>query len=286
MTWQHTAMTPTAQPATPEQTAAQQPTPPQATIKHAAPEQMAPKQATPQQTTPQQPLPVPLAQVAAPPARRETTQRTLPERMAPQAPSAPTASITLPMAPMVMQPPALNPAAPAKGDKTLAPLFSDGAPAASQPWHASAWQIGSPPDPLQAPPTDLPAATLRQIAQVLQNQPGRPVELSLNPEELGRLRLSITTTDQGVTVNILAERSETLDLLRRNIDLLGQELRQIGYDSVAFSFGGGQSAPDQDTEGSSNSSAPTPLDTPVEIALEPSAQPARIAAQSGVDIRL
>jgi flagellar hook-length control protein FliK len=83
---------------------------------------------------------------------------------------------------------------------------------------------------------DLPAYITRQIADVIQYLPNKPVEISLNPEELGRLRLAMSATESGLVVNVAAERPETLDLLRRQITLLDQELQALGYEDVSFSF--------------------------------------------------
>jgi flagellar hook-length control protein FliK len=77
-----------------------------------------------------------------------------------------------------------------------------------------------------------------QIAEAARQALHRPVELSLNPEELGRVRLSLLPGDGTMTVSIIAERGETLDLMRRHIDVLAQDFRQIGYDNIKFSFGG------------------------------------------------
>ena len=65
----------------------------------------------------------------------------------------------------------------------------------------------------------------------------RPVDVHLNPEELGKVRISMVIIDSAITMNILAERPETLDLIRRHIDQLAQELRLIGYGTIGFSFG-------------------------------------------------
>lgn len=65
----------------------------------------------------------------------------------------------------------------------------------------------------------------------------RVIDLMLNPEELGKVRLSLSQSDAGLSVSVLAERPETLDLLRRNIDLLAREFLDIGYQSAEFSFG-------------------------------------------------
>ena len=54
------------------------------------------------------------------------------------------------------------------------------------------------------------------------------VEVKLSPEELGRVRLSMTTAETGMTVLVTAERPETLDLIRRNIDLFAADLERTG----------------------------------------------------------
>jgi flagellar hook-length control protein FliK len=76
-----------------------------------------------------------------------------------------------------------------------------------------------------------------QAVEVIIRQPGKPVEITLNPEELGRVRMALTTTESGVTVVITSERPETLDLMRRHIDQLAQEFLRLGYENTAFEFG-------------------------------------------------
>lgn len=76
-----------------------------------------------------------------------------------------------------------------------------------------------------------------QIALALAQQPGKPIEIALNPEELGRVKLSLSAADGAISLTILAERPETHDLLRRHIDVLAQEFRSLGYTDITFSFG-------------------------------------------------
>jgi len=91
---------------------------------------------------------------------------------------------------------------------------------------------------LQRPET--PAMIARQIAEALQKLPDRPVEISLNPKELGRVRMNISAVEAGITVSVVAERPETLDLMRRNIDQLAREFEIIGYSDINFSFSQGE----------------------------------------------
>jgi flagellar hook-length control protein FliK len=87
----------------------------------------------------------------------------------------------------------------------------------------------------------MPPEVARQVANqmasaVVQNN-GKTTEISLNPAELGRVRLSLTAVDGSLTLVVLADRPETQDLLRRHIDVLAQEFRALGYDTLSFSFG-------------------------------------------------
>jgi hypothetical protein len=75
-----------------------------------------------------------------------------------------------------------------------------------------------------------------QIAEVLRASGNRAVELRLQPEELGRVSLTMSQEGGQLHVTLAAERPETLDLMRRHIDLLGEELRRLGHGAVQFSF--------------------------------------------------
>ena len=67
--------------------------------------------------------------------------------------------------------------------------------------------------------------------------PGQ-VDLTLNPAELGRVRLSMAPGEAGLVVTIHADRPETLDLMRRHSEELMQEFRQAGFERAELSFGG------------------------------------------------
>lgn len=92
-------------------------------------------------------------------------------------------------------------------------------------------------------PTSDGAATARQIAAQIATGAARgadrPVEVVLNPAELGRVRLSMTASDGMMIVSITADRAETLDLMRRHSDTLAQEFQDIGYEGTKFEFGKG-----------------------------------------------
>ena len=60
--------------------------------------------------------------------------------------------------------------------------------------------------------------------------------ITLRPEELGRVRLSVAVSETGVIVSILSERTKTLDLMRRNIDQLQWDFQTLGFGTADFSF--------------------------------------------------
>ncbi|PWG17114.1 hypothetical protein DFK10_08725 [Salibaculum griseiflavum] len=83
-----------------------------------------------------------------------------------------------------------------------------------------------------------PAQIAHQIAVGVSVAQGGQTELRLNPEELGRVRLSLSGSEGGLVVAIAAERPETADLLRRHIDSLAREFEALGYADVDFRFEG------------------------------------------------
>lgn len=103
------------------------------------------------------------------------------------------------------------------------------------------------PDTSAAPPATRTnaAPVMAQVAAALPdiapNTPG--FELALDPVELGSVKFRLVATDLGATLFIQAERGETLDLMRRNIASLQQELQDLGYRDVSFSFGTGSDRP-------------------------------------------
>ncbi|WP_169583119.1 flagellar hook-length control protein FliK [Rhodobacter capsulatus] len=82
-----------------------------------------------------------------------------------------------------------------------------------------------------------PHAIAHQMSQALADAGNRTVELTLSPEELGKVRMTLTSNDGAITVTVQAERPETLDLMRRNIDSLARDFRDMGYSNVGFDFG-------------------------------------------------
>jgi flagellar hook-length control protein FliK len=144
---------------------------------------------------------------------------------------------------------------------------------------------GQPPAPHTTPAPS--AITVgQQIVAAIAQFPDRPVELTLAPEELGKVSLTLASQDSGMSVHVRADRPETLDLMRRHIDQLARDFRDLGLGDVAFSFSGGQRDPGPGRQ--------VP-DTPVRVGPEPAAllpasathTPRRAApSDAGLDLRL
>jgi flagellar hook-length control protein FliK len=136
---------------------------------------------------------------------------------------------------------------------------------------------------------DLPRHVAQQVADVARMMPDRPVELTLNPEELGRLRMTFTVDGGSMAVAVTAERPETMDLLRRHIDALAQELREIGYEDVRFDFAqGGDARGDGSSSGTDTPSFADMDGASAQHLTDPPNAPARLSLGhgGGIDIRL
>lgn len=85
------------------------------------------------------------------------------------------------------------------------------------------------------------AGVLPQIqAAVIAGMGRDTVEVRLDPPDLGRVRIDFNVEGgDAIKAIIGADRSETLDHLRRNIADLEQQLRQAGFGSISFEFRSG-----------------------------------------------
>lgn len=95
-------------------------------------------------------------------------------------------------------------------------------------------------------PADIGRHVATQVPEVVRPGESKQIEIRLNPEELGKVRISLTAQDVGGSVSIIVERPETLDLMRRHTDQLMREFRSAGWNNVELSmeqqqFSGSQS---------------------------------------------
>ena len=125
-----------------------------------------------------------------------------------------------------------------------------------------------------------------QLAEQMVRRAQGVVDVTLNPEELGRVKMAVNAGESTVSISIMAERPETLDLMRRHINQLVEEFRQMGFEGVELAFSDGAAAQD-DTSGSPSSDGPWSISANSEMALEtPDESPNRPGQQSGLDMRL
>ncbi|WP_138936262.1 flagellar hook-length control protein FliK [Roseovarius arcticus] len=75
-----------------------------------------------------------------------------------------------------------------------------------------------------------------QISEAMAKAAERSIDVILNPAELGRVRITLSYSDAGMIVNVAAERAETLEMMRRHSDILGQEFTDLGYGGTDFTF--------------------------------------------------
>ncbi|MFQ6546880.1 flagellar hook-length control protein FliK [Aestuariibius sp. 2305UL40-4] len=87
------------------------------------------------------------------------------------------------------------------------------------------------------PPTPPTAPSIPgQIAATLSVSETGMAEIVLDPEELGKVRLTLTQTDGRTVLIVEAQRPETIDLMRRNLDELTAEFSDAGYANLSFDF--------------------------------------------------
>lgn len=91
----------------------------------------------------------------------------------------------------------------------------------------------------QAALSAAPVAAAQIVAAIKAERTGNSVEVRLDPPEMGRVRIDfIMETAEAVRAVLTAERPETLEHLRRNMDDLLAQLKQAGFSTVDLEFSG------------------------------------------------
>ncbi len=157
-------------------------------------------------------------------------------------------------APLPDSPPPPPAAAPAQtmAKPTVQPLFS---PAPASPDRAqedpSTLQFGIrierqaleiAPAPRITAPQPAPVANqiAAQLPQLLTKADTQTLELRLDPPELGRVTIHIKAQDQQIIAQVVADRPDTVDLMRRHADMLTSTLARAGFAQADLSFQQGQ----------------------------------------------
>ncbi|PTX57585.1 flagellar hook-length control protein FliK [Litoreibacter ponti] len=92
----------------------------------------------------------------------------------------------------------------------------------------------------QAAGPALPQSIGQQISLALEGSKKNDVEIRLEPEELGKIRIILSNRESGMTVAVFAEKAETLELMRRNSDALAEGMTDAGFDGADLQFGHGK----------------------------------------------
>lgn len=94
-----------------------------------------------------------------------------------------------------------------------------------------------------------PAQVVRQLADAVRTTDDNVVELTMDPPELGRVRMSISEASGVTTITIAADNQATSELMRRHIDMLRKDFAELGHQNVSFSFEQGNSDGQRQTNG-------------------------------------
>ena len=88
-----------------------------------------------------------------------------------------------------------------------------------------------------APVFQAPSAPpMRQVADAVVTATGNRIEIALSPEELGTVRITISHSDAGLSLNLSADRQDTMGLLRRHAEELSKSLAEMGLGSADIGF--------------------------------------------------
>ena len=132
-----------------------------------------------------------------------------------------------------------------------------------------------------ATPQNLPLNIARQISEATRNASDGTTEITLNPAELGRVRMSFSPTEAGMMVVLSVERPEVLELMKRHIEDLSQEFQSAGFGMASFDFSGGGSDTPNERGGSGPHINTADAAPEVDVPVRPS-----LLRTSQLDIRL
>lgn len=127
------------------------------------------------------------------------------------------------------------------------------------------------------PATPLPQDVLK-IAEQLRagaRMDRYPLEIALDPPELGQVRMVLQTSEATTTLLIIADRPETAELMRRHANFLHEAFAQEGKGGLNLQFGMSSDAQKDVSQGGSGSSHAVQEEAEVDIS--PNALPAGLS---------
>lgn len=139
---------------------------------------------------------------------------------------------------------------------------------------------------------NLPTTARPEVARAIAGQMAaaitvRPqsgaVEITLNPEELGRVSMVLSGRDDGLHLTIAAERPETLDLMRRHLAVLEAEFKSLGFGDLSFDLGNSADKGQDPSDSGENSFSETAQSELTSATLQ---RPANLGTSGRIDIRL
>jgi len=119
-----------------------------------------------------------------------------------------------------------------------------------------------------------------QIAAEAGAASGRDIEVRLDPEELGRVRITVHPREAGLFIALAVERPETLDLLRKNAEELMSNLQDFDLSGATLEFSQDSDSPSSDAEHDS------PKEDPIQFSATPQATGAPPPGDGRLDLRL
>ncbi|MGB7319757.1 MAG: flagellar hook-length control protein FliK, partial [Planktotalea sp.] len=130
----------------------------------------------------------------------------------------------------------------------------------------------------------LPAGNIQAVSDAILTlrDSGGKIDVALAPEELGRLSIKLDNTAQGALFTLSAERGETQELIRRQLEQLQEQFRAMGFENAQFAFDGqGQAFGDPHNQEFEDSAALTTANkSPASV------ETRKFIAAGGLDIRI
>ena len=124
------------------------------------------------------------------------------------------------------------------------------------------------------PATPLPQEVLKIVEQLRAGvrMDRYPLEIALDPPELGQVRMVLQTSEATTTLLIIADRPETAELMRRHANFLHEAFAEEGRGGLNLQFGTSSDAQQDVSQGGSGSSHAAQEEEAVDIS--PNALPA------------